>query len=356
MGEKSINKFIIPIVAISIFAVILFGAGYAYFTAATSMNTANYQITMPVQTSLVCTKQDCGLTITPSQMTNGNTNSTNEKANNTCYVECTCSGSEGAVCNYNLTILANGTPYTPSAGLGTNKEFTATVYSPSGCTASNSSSTETQVDVLDGKIVSRCSLTVPAGGSVTVNSSVEFKWYNLNINQASHAGQSYKYDFTTDDSLAGSYSGNIYQEGYLGFSYYSLGDNITAYDYDYSTDTPNGDYIKFTVANNVITAAYACIYTNNHEYCIQGGDPSYYGSYTGMSSTSVSSVSGATGNIAQLKALQDATSGTAWYNSSESAATGGSYGLYAYSDGSAESCYGAHCNHISVGGSIAFWD
>ena len=199
MQQKSTKVFIIPLISLSIFMVLIFGAAYAYYVANISVNTSNYQITLPKQTTLVCTKTDCGVTVTPAQMSTSNTDSNNAVASNSCYVNCTCSGTPGSICTYNVSLVEMGNTYNPSPTLGSNKEFTATVINPSQCVERNNSSTENQVNNMRGKTVSYCSLTVPDGGSISANVGVDFKWYNPNIDQASHASQNYIYQLTSEE-------------------------------------------------------------------------------------------------------------------------------------------------------------
>ena len=207
MQQKNMKIFIYPLISLGIFIVLVFGAAYAYIAGTITMNTSNYQVTLPQQTSLVCTKTDCGVTITPSQMARAN-NSTTAKSSNICSVNCTCSGAQGAVCAYNVTLVESNVKYRPSSSLGTNKEFTVTVSNPTGCsnpstnnTTHYNSSVETQVNTVRSKIVSNCTLTVPQSGSISANVTAEFKWYNLNMAQDGHASKSYKYYFTTGDNL-----------------------------------------------------------------------------------------------------------------------------------------------------------
>ena len=202
MQQKSTKIYIIPLISLSIFVILIFGAAYAYYAANTSMNISNYQITMPKVTTLTCSKTDCGVTVTPAQMSTLNTDANNAAATSVCSLNCTCSGTQGAICNYNISLVEKGTPYVPSSTLGSGKEFTAKVSISSNCETKNSSSTETQVNTLKDKIVANCTLTVPQGGSVSANVSAEFKWYNLNIDQASQASQIYKYQLTTEESVS----------------------------------------------------------------------------------------------------------------------------------------------------------
>ena len=204
MQQKNVKLFIYPLISLGIFIVLVFGAAYAYIAGTITMNTSNYQVTLPQQTSLVCTKTDCGVTITPAMMVNTNTGSS-AKTSATCSVNCTCSGTQGASCAYNVYMVEAGTKYVPSSSLGTNKEFTVTVTSPTGCTTQNSSGTETQVNTLNSKIVSNCTLTVPQSGSVSANVTAEFKWYNLDMPQDGHASKTYKYQLSTGNDIPDAY-------------------------------------------------------------------------------------------------------------------------------------------------------
>ena len=172
------------------------------------MNVANYQITLPKQTTLVCTKQDCGVTVTPAQMSTSNTSSSSAAATSSCYLNCTCSGTSGSKCNYNVTLVETGHQYYPSPTLGTNKEFTTqlNLTSATGCSVQNTSTTETSVMNTRDKIVANCSLTVPAGGSVNANIRADFKFYNPNINQASQSGKVYKYELTAGSLVPSGYT------------------------------------------------------------------------------------------------------------------------------------------------------
>ena len=217
MQQKNVKVFIFPIIALFTFLMLVFGAAYAYFSSAITMNTSNYQVVLPKVTSLVCTKKDCNVTVTPAMMTTGNYNSTTPKTTSNCYVDCTCSGTSGAVCTYNVSLWESGKPYVPSATLSTGKEFTATINAPSTCSYLNSSNVETQVNTLRGKKVASCSLEVPAGGSVSANVSAEFKWYNLNLDQSISASQNFNYELL---------SGNVLPDAYQQVDYITLNGNL----------------------------------------------------------------------------------------------------------------------------------
>ena len=205
MPEKNVKLFIYPLISLGIFIVLVFGAAYAYLAGTKTMNTANYHVTLPQQTSLVCTKTDCNVTLTPAQASMTNTDANNAAVTSTCSVACTCSGTKDSVCAYNVFLVEGGTVYTPSTGLGDNKEFTVKVTTTSGCSVQNSSGTETQVNTQRGKIVAGCLLTVPAGGTTSSTVNAEFKWYNLSISQNAHASKVYKYQLSTGNDIPDAY-------------------------------------------------------------------------------------------------------------------------------------------------------
>ena len=73
-NKKNTKLLIVPIVTVAAFLLLMFGAGYAYFSSSVQMNEANYSINLPSQTALMCTKDEssCGVTIAPNQMIEGN--------------------------------------------------------------------------------------------------------------------------------------------------------------------------------------------------------------------------------------------------------------------------------------------
>ena len=205
MEQDNSKKLIMPIIAIFMFALLVFTAGYAYFNSSISNASAAYQVNLPKQTSLICTKTDCSMSVTITQMASNNYNTATPKGTSSCYVNCTCSGSQGAVCEYDVAIREATYEYIPSSGIGSNKEYTVTVTNPSGCTQKNSSGTEAQTSTRRDRIVSTCSLTVPASGSVSANVAANFKWYNLNLDQNAHAGKTYQYKIRSQAKLPSTY-------------------------------------------------------------------------------------------------------------------------------------------------------
>ena len=302
MQRNNKKPMISSIISISIFLMLIFGATYAYVGGPKSLGVANYQLDLPTVTGLICTKTDCDFSVTQESMTSGNVNTSTPKASTTCSLNCTCSGTQGAKCNYSVSLLETGTPYTPSTGIGSGKEYTVTVSSPSGCTSQNSSNSETQVNSMRDKVVSTCELTVPSTGQISTVVSATFKWYNLNLDQTMHEGQTYQYELTSANRQV------IYRtttdEAYLG-------DNISVLTSGYETNRNNINqryYLKHIIQDNIIVESYVCIKDTENglvkEACLRGGDSSYYGTYDGISSTQVSKVNGATGNIKIIQYTQ----------------------------------------------------
>ena len=234
MQQKSKKNYIIPLISLSMFIILTFGAAYAYYISNTTMGTANYQVTLPKTTSLICTKTDCGVTATPAMMAESNTSSSEAKDSSTCSVTCTCDGSAGAVCNYDVYLLEKGSIYTPSTGIGNNKEFTAQLSLPTSCTAENDSTTETSVYTLKNKKVASCSITIPSGMNSFVGAvNATFRIYNPNIDQAEMAGKSYRYYLVAGDELPSNYVRKDYLVSsggaYIDTGYYWQHENIEIY-------------------------------------------------------------------------------------------------------------------------------
>ena len=287
------------IMSLVIFLLLIFSAGYAYFTSTLSMNTSNYQISLPQRTSLVCTKTDCNVNVTPAMMSEGNVSDV-AKTSSTCYVNCTCSGSPGGICNYNVKLFETGDQYIPSTGLDTNKEFTVNITHPEWCEEINSSSTEPQIDIMVNEVVSRCTIVVPDGGSITASLAAEFKYYNLSLDQTNHANHSFEYQLSAISvNRVAIYQHNSHLEVFIG-------DNISVLSGDYRLNSTaaflSQCFIRHIVEDNIIIESDACMgYGENGEWkeaCIRGGDPSYFGVYDSTGAES-------TGNIKILQNLKD---------------------------------------------------
>ncbi len=212
MEEKKNNNykaFIVPIVAVAIFALMIFGAGYAYFAATINNGAvANISANLPKQgTTLISSATDCLMDITAGSMVQSAVNTTNEKANATCTLTVTLTAEQGVSCNYSVTLTSvpvtgqDPTTYSATSGLGSgNKEFTGMLtQKPSGVTPTYGG-TETQMDTLDGKKLVTTSITVSSGTSTTHSYTFQEKWYNANVNQGVHADKKYRYKLHMTDA------------------------------------------------------------------------------------------------------------------------------------------------------------
>ena len=99
-------------------------------------------------------------------------------------------------------------------------------------------------------------------------------------------------------------------------------------------------YLKHEVEDNIVTASYVCIRYTRGEACIQGGDPSYYGTYDGISSSGESDVSdkNPTGNIAIINSVRNyflSNEGACSFNDSNANCYNSSLGIGASADGTA---------------------
>lgn len=211
MEEKNNNNnykaFIVPIVAVAIFTLMIFGAGYAYFAATINNSAAtNINLTLPEQgTTITSSATACEMTVNAADMVQAQ-NSTTAKATKNCTLSVTLSGLEGVACTYNVTLTSvpttgqTPTTYAPTTGLGSGvKEFTGKLTVPEGATVQNASGTETQISTLDGKVLASGTITAPSSGTVTQTYTFEEKWYNANIDQGVHAGKKYQYKLSMTD-------------------------------------------------------------------------------------------------------------------------------------------------------------
>ena len=208
MEGKKYNRFIVPIVAVSVFTLLIFAAGYAYF-AATINNDAvtNINVVLPSQnTTITSTSSTCSMTVNAADMVQSAVNNTTEKSSAVCTLNVTLVGSQGVTCNYTVSLTAvpitgqNPTTYSPSNGLGSEVEFTGQLTLPaSGATAQNTSTTETQINNLAGKVLANATITVPSGGTITQTYTFNEKWYNANVNQGAHADKIYQYQLSMTD-------------------------------------------------------------------------------------------------------------------------------------------------------------
>jgi len=210
MEEKNNNNykaFIVPIVAVAIFALMIFGAGYAYFAATVNTdNVTNINVVLPKQnTTITSTSSTCSMTINAADMVQSANSTTTAKSSSNCTLNVTLKGIEGVKCTYNVTLNAvpvlgqdpvNPTTYSPSSSLGSNKEFTGKLTLPTGATEQNDSTTETQINTFDGKVLASATITVPSSGTITQTYTFEEKWYNAPVDQGVHANRRYQYQLS----------------------------------------------------------------------------------------------------------------------------------------------------------------
>ena len=145
--QVGVAKFIVPIVAVSIFTLALFGAGYAYFAASVSTNeAANISTQLPnTTTSISTSSSECVMNIAASEMVESKNSTTtpvnlanDPNNNNSCYLAITLSGSTGVKCTYDLVLEeTSNTPYritqvgeTPANYTG--NEFTGAITAEAG--------------------------------------------------------------------------------------------------------------------------------------------------------------------------------------------------------------------------------
>ncbi len=206
MEEEKTNKsrmLIAPIISVAAFLVLVFGAGYAYFTSNVTLNSANYQINLPQQTTLQCSKQDCSVTITPDQMVNSAAviNTTTPKGTSTCSVTCNCTGTPGATCTYNVVLKQTGSDVYSTVAVA--NEFTTTITKTGACSlVTGNVNTNAAFYPAAGKTIATCTLTAGGSNNTSTVTSV-FNWYNLNGNQTAHAGKSYAYRLDTTGGTVG---------------------------------------------------------------------------------------------------------------------------------------------------------
>ncbi len=194
MEEEKNNKIkntalLIPIVSISVFFVLIFGAGYAYFTMNTTAanKTANGNITTPQRPGLECSKTDSAATITIDKMLNATPAKGNIAGTASPKLVCNCTGS--GKCGFTVTV-AGPTGFTPSPA----NEVTVALTS-SNTTACPANTAHNWA----AGTLTTCSLA--AGQSVTLTGAINF--YNVDGNQDNRAGQTYVF---TLNSVAGTFT------------------------------------------------------------------------------------------------------------------------------------------------------
>lgn len=201
------KKLIVPLVAVALFAVLVFGATYAYFSAEiTANNTANLSANIPsTNTGVVTTSSQCSFDVDAATMVQNLNSNTNAVNTATCGLTITLTGASGVACSYNLVIqeTTDGDVAYVKTPDAPDNEFTATVAKSGD--AEYEITTETNMDAIvkktDGaKVLATETITVPSGETEMVNSyTITQKWYNIDAKQDSHKGHIYKYVLSAQD-------------------------------------------------------------------------------------------------------------------------------------------------------------
>ena len=125
------------------------------------------------------------------------------------------------------------------------------------------------------------------------------------------------YDFTCVEEVTGLLPGEYYTD--------ETKSNITT-----------NVYLKHDVVDDIVTTSYACMRYSGGEACVKGLDLEYYGTYDGMSSSFVSSVTNPSGNIAIIDSTSSyflSNSGTCSFNNSSSSCYNSYFHISSDADG-----------------------
>ena len=104
------------------------------------------------------------------------------------------------------------------------------------------------------------------------------------------------------------FTGTIYRNSDEKISIGDSIDNLSGYETEKTkSNIESNVYLKHAVEDDIIKASYVCIRYNNIESCLQGGDPSYYGTFDemeeGMSPIDVPT--NPTGNVAVIDGVRN---------------------------------------------------
>lgn len=220
------SKFIVPIVAVAIFTLVLFGAGYAYFAATVGAeNVTNISAELPASTtSISTTSNTCSIQVLASEMAEAKNSNTVAINTTDCYLNVTLNGAAGVKCTYDVVLTESSTEnYVPTEGVGTAAipfEFTGTIAptlsdsngnnaavftKTSSSATSTISNSETQLNTLVGTMYYDATTSAAgliAKGTIEVQTAdtevsqlytLTEKWYNIPAPQGTHAGKTYSY-------------------------------------------------------------------------------------------------------------------------------------------------------------------
>ena len=236
--NTSTGKLILPVVLVAIFAVAIFGAGYAYFAATTSgaANVANVSANIPngATTTISTLSNTCAISPTSAQMVQAVNNTSVAKSTDDCYLAVTLNGAAGVSCTYDIVLdetsttdyaitKVNNVAYSGLEFTGTfnvvSGSCTTGQYTEATCTGTwtaasgtnadsvrtGISNTETQMDTLAGSatigsttadgLLSKGTIEVATDNTpVTHYYTLTEKWYNIPADQAAHSDKLYTYD------------------------------------------------------------------------------------------------------------------------------------------------------------------
>ena len=229
--EIGIGKFIVPIVAVAIFTLVLFGAGYAYFAATVGAeNVTNISAEIPASTtSISTTSNTCTIQVLASEMAEAKNSNTTAINTTACYLNVSLNGAAGVKCSYDIILEeTSATNYVPTTGVGTTDipfEFTGTfvptlsdstgnnavTFSKTTSSASQTiQNNETQLNTLVGTLYQDATTSAAgliAKGVIEVETAdtevtheivLTEKWYNIPAPQATHASKVYSYVLKAD--------------------------------------------------------------------------------------------------------------------------------------------------------------
>ena len=204
MENKNNNykAFIVPMVAVAIFTLVIFGAGYAFFAATVNTNaTANISTQLPDSgTTFIVDSDPCSITVNAADMAQAQAGTYN--GTSSCHLNVTLTGAVGVSCNYSVMLVQKETSntYVPSANIP------ASQFEFSGQLSGAATLAETQMNTLAGTTLVQNKVISIAAENTPVTQAYTFteKWYNLNIDQAtygsnqSRANEKYEYELKVD--------------------------------------------------------------------------------------------------------------------------------------------------------------
>ena len=189
--ENSKRVTLIPIMSIAIFMILIFSAGYAYFTMNTTKaaNTANANFTMPGRPTLTCNKTDSAVTIQLANMIqskNGNIAGTA-----TPKLECTCKGS--GFCTFDVNLQA------PSGfTLKQNNEVTFAFTANKSGMPSSCANITTAANFSAGKKATGCKIQATTSGNTFLFTGT-INFYNINAEQGDRGGSTYVFTLKSEN-------------------------------------------------------------------------------------------------------------------------------------------------------------